>query len=146
MKSRAYRHTTRTWLAVNRNSGDVSSRCSSQYTGSHTALACGNHSTASLLPLRANEATVSWSGDGGLGGASEGLTQPAGCSCPRLCCFLGPSGAAVAAAVAGATATATVAPPAAVTAAVAGATAAVTAVPPAADAAAVAGALCSGAT
>ena len=90
--------------------------------------------------LTGNQSTISWSGDGGLGGASEGLTQPAGCSCPRLCCFLGPSGAAVAAAVAGTTAAATVAPPAAVTAAVAGATAAVTAVPPAADAVAVAGA------
>ena len=32
----------------------------------------------------------------------QGLAQPAGCRCPRLSCFLGPSGAAVAVAVAGA--------------------------------------------
>ena len=56
VKSRAYRHTTRTWIAVNRNSGDVSSRCSSQYTGSHMALACGDHSTATIHPSRVNEA------------------------------------------------------------------------------------------
>ena len=58
------------------------------YAGRRTALACSDLSTAWILPFRATQSAIFWSGDGGLRGASKGLAQPAIYRC-SLCLFHG---------------------------------------------------------